>query len=214
MDKPIRGIRREYVLAGLSEQAAGLDPLRLFDDWLDAAVRASVPEPNAMSLATVGPDGRPSVRIVLLKGAGPSGLVFYTNYRSRKGIELDANPAASACFWWGSLERQVRIDGDVRRVSAEESNDYFASRPRDSQLGAIVSPQSQPIASREFLEERLTHLEHESASQPVPRPEHWGGYRLVPRSFEFWQGRPKRLHDRLLYTRKPDGSWGRLRLAP
>ena len=214
MDKPISGIRREYALAGLDEERAGDDPIRLFDDWFDAAVRAKTVEPNAMSLATVSSDGRPSVRVLLLKGYDSRGFVFYTNYESRKGADLAANPAAAMCFWWAEMERQVRIEGTAERISPGESDAYFATRPRPSQLGALVSPQSQVISSRAELEQRLRHLEQVHAEQPLSRPRNWGGYRLRPTSVEFWQGRERRLHDRLLYTRQPDGHWARLRLAP
>lgn len=214
MDKPIADLRKEYALTELTEQHADADPFQQFDAWFDAAVRSCQQEANAMSLATVDANGRPSVRIVLLKGYDSRGLVFYTNYESRKADDLAANPEAALCLWWPELERQVRVDGPVERIPAEESDDYFATRPRESQLAAIASPQSRVVASRRELEERLAEVERRHASGPVTRPANWGGYRLIPREFEFWQGRPHRLHDRLRYRRRDDGSWERVRLAP
>lgn len=214
MDKPIGALRREYTLSGLSEADAEPNALRLFDRWFDEAVRDGLIEPNAMTLATATPDGRPSARIILLKGFDENGFVFYTDFTSRKGRELDVNPHAALCFWWPQLERQVRIEGRVHRIAPEESDAYFASRPRDSQLGAAVSQQSAVIEGRESLERRLAELQTLYRDRPIPRPEHWGGYCLKPDAIEFWQGRPHRLHDRLRYERKPDGGWMVTRLSP
>lgn len=214
MDKPVHTLRREYTLRELREHEADPDPLRQFDRWFDDAVRSGLVEPNGMTLATVDSSGQPSARIVLLKGFDERGFVFYTDYRSRKGRELEANPKAALCFWWPALERQVRIEGTVQRVTAQESEAYFASRPRESQLGAHVSRQSEPIADAELLRRRLAELEAEYRDRPIPRPPNWGGYRLTPVEIEFWQGRPHRLHDRLRYRRGEDGCWRRERLSP
>jgi pyridoxamine 5'-phosphate oxidase len=214
MDKPIADLRTEYALTELDEAHADPDPLRQFDAWFDAAVRSCGLEPNAMSLATVDAAGRPAVRIVLLKGYDGRGLVFYTNYDSRKGRELANNPRAAACFWWPELERQVRIEGRVERISPAESDAYFATRPRASQLAAAASPQSDVVPSRAPIERKLAELERQYEHQSVPRPANWGGYRLIPDVFEFWQGRQKRLHDRLHYASGSDGTWVRTRLAP
>lgn len=208
------GLRLEYRRGRLSEGDMNPDPFVTFTEWLQEAHDAELYEPNAMTLATVGLDGRPSARTVLLRQVDARGFCFYTNYESRKGKELAANPWAALLFWWGRLERQVRIEGQVERMSEAESDAYYRSRPKGSQLGAWVSPQSQVIASRQFLEERLAALEAEYADHDPPRPPFWGGYRLVPISFEFWQGGPHRLHDRLRYTRQEDGSWQIERLAP
>jgi pyridoxamine 5'-phosphate oxidase len=213
-DQPIGELRKEYSLQGLTESQADPDPLRLFDTWFDAAVKAAVTEPNATALATADAAGQPAVRIVLLKGYDARGFVFYSDYRSRKGVELAANPRAALCFWWAELERQVRVEGRVERITADESDGYFASRPRASQLGAWASDQSSPLPGREPLERRLREVETRFAGQPVPRPREWGGYRLRPDSIEFWQGRQQRLHDRLRYRRKPDGGWSLERLSP
>ena len=190
-------------------------PLSQFERWFDEAVQASVPEPNAMTLATVGADGRPTARIVLLKGFDERGFVFFTNYASRKGGDLAAHPDATLLFFWAELERQVRIEGAVAKVSDAESAEYFASRPRPSQIGAWASPQSEPIADRRALEGRYAAAEAQYRDV-VPRPAHWGGYRLVPAMLEFWQGRPSRLHDRIRYRRSrlhPE-RWDIDRLAP
>lgn len=208
-------MRKEYMARGLDESAVDADPIRQFAVWFDEAVAARLLEPNAMALATASPDGRPSVRMVLLKGFETAGFVFYTNYESRKGAELAANPRAALDLFWVELERQVRIEGSVERVTPEQSDAYFHSRPRGSQLGAAASHQSTVLPGREPLERRLEELEAQYVdSDTIPRPEYWGGYRVVPEVIEFWQGRANRLHDRLRYTRRPDGSWTIERLAP
>lgn len=214
MDPTMKQIRLEYSQPELNECDVAPDPIRQFRAWFDAAVQAGLREPNAMTLATVGAEGRPSARVLLLKDFDAEGFVFYTNYASRKGQELAGNPWATMIFWWGDLERQVRIDGTVAQVSAEESDAYFASRPPGSQIGAWVSPQSQVIAGREALVQRLADLTQQFAGQTIPRPPHWGGYRLAPVEFEFWQGRPNRLHDRLRYRLESGGAWLIERLAP
>lgn len=208
----LRGMRKSYERAELDESVAGSVPLRQFERWFADAVKAKVPEPNAMTLATVGADGRPSTRVVLVKSFDERGVVFYTNYDSRKGRELAANPLAALQFHWVELERVVRIEGRVEKVSAEESDAYYAVRPLDSRLGAWASPQSQVIASRATLVANAAKAAAAHGLNP-PRPENWGGYLLVPDTWEFWQGRASRLHDRLRY-RLVDGSWVRERLAP
>jgi pyridoxamine 5'-phosphate oxidase len=205
-------LRQEYMRSGLAEADADPDPLRFFERWLRDAVEAGLPLPNAMTLATVAAEGVPDARIVLLKGLEHGAFTFYTNYRSRKARQLDARPAACLVFQWSELERQVRIDGSVGRVSAEESDRYFASRPLGARLSAWASAQSATVASRAELEKSLAEAGRRFGEQP-PRPEHWGGYRVSPERIEFWQGRPDRLHDRLLYTRA-GGAWRIERLAP
>jgi pyridoxamine 5'-phosphate oxidase len=206
------GLRKSYERAELEEDAAAGDPLRQFQAWLEEAMAAGVPEPNAMTLATVGADGRPSTRIVLIKGFDARGIVWYTNYDSRKGRELGVNPFAALQFHWVELERVVRIEGAVERVDAAESDAYYASRPLDSRIGAWASPQSEVIASRAVLVANAAKHAARFMLNP-PRPPNWGGYRLKPDTWEFWQGRKSRLHDRLRY-RKVGDSWGRERLAP
>lgn len=201
------------VLGGLSEAAAGNDPLSLFDQWYRDAVGSGVYLPESMALGTATPDGKPSVRLVLLKGYDARGLVFYTNYGSRKAAELDVNPHATLAFHWAILQRQVRLEGPVERVSREESEAYFRSRPRGSQIGAWASSQSKPLANREDLEREVERYEKEFEGKEVPLPPSWGGYRLSPDSVEFWQGRANRLHDRVKFLRTPTG-WDRLRLYP
>ncbi len=209
----IAHLRKSYEKAELNEQASHADPLNQFDQWLGEAIRAEVPEPNAMTVATVGSDLRPSTRVVLIKGYDERGIVWYTNYDSRKGRELAGNPYAALQFHWVELERVVRIEGVVEKTSAEESDAYFNSRPLDSRIGAWASPQSQVIESRSVLVANAAKYSAQFLLQP-PRPPHWGGFRLVPDRWEFWQGRKSRLHDRLRYTRQDDGSWLRQRLAP
>jgi len=206
-------LRKEYMRRGLSASELDPDPIRQFQRWFDDASGAGLIEPNAMTLATATRDGRPSARMVLLKGFDARGFVFYTNYESRKGGDLEQNPQAALVFFWVELERQVRVEGRVERATVEESDAYFASRPLGSQIGAWASAQSRVIADREPLERRAAEREAEYAGREVPRPPHWGGYRVVPDVIEFWQGRPSRLHDRLRY-RWTDGSWIVERLSP
>ena len=206
-------LRKSYERAQLNEEASDADPLRQFERWLAEAIAAQLPEPNAMTLATVDAGGRPSARVVLLKELDDRGFVFYTNYASRKGEALAANPVAALVFFWPVLDRQIRIEGAVERVTAAESDAYFQVRPRASRVAAIASPQSQVLASRHALEARLEAVEHELAGADPYRPAHWGGYRVVPDDLEFWQGQPSRLHDRVVYKRV-DGAWSRMRLAP
>jgi len=206
-------LRKSYERDALEEDAAADQPMRQFEQWLHEALTANIPEPNAMTLATVGPDGRPSTRIVLIKGSDARGIVWYTNYDSRKGRELAAHPFAALQFHWVEQERVVRIEGRVERVSDEESDAYFQSRPLDSRLGAWASPQSQVISSRAVLVANAAKAAAQHGLHP-PRPPHWGGFRLVPDTWEFWQGRKSRLHDRLRYTLTQNGQWQRDRLAP
>jgi pyridoxamine 5'-phosphate oxidase len=198
---------------GIPEAAESDDPVRLFGEWYRAAERSGLALPEAMTLATATPDGRPSARMVLLKGYGPDGFVFYTNYGSRKADELDANPRAALVFHWAVLQRQVRVEGAVERVDEATSRGYFASRGRGSRIGAWASRQSRPLARREDLEARVREMDERFAASDVPLPPFWGGYRLRPESIEFWQGRPDRLHDRLRFDRSGDG-WNPVRLQP
>ncbi len=207
-------LRRDYTRAGLSEADADPDPIRQFAAWMRQALAALVPEPNAMTLATAGPDGRPSARTVLLKGFDAAGFTFHTNYDSRKGRELAANPHAALLFFWPELERQVRIEGTVARISEAESDDYFRTRPVGSRLSAWASRQSEPVADRAALERRMEELARQYPDGDVPRPPFWGGLRLRPETIEFWQGRPNRLHDRLCYRRVPPEEWQVERLSP
>jgi pyridoxamine 5'-phosphate oxidase len=209
----IADLRKSYERAELSEDASEAQPLRQFEKWLNEAITGEVPEPNAMTLATVGHDLRPSTRIVLIKGYDERGIVWYTNYESRKGHELAGNPFAALQFHWVELERVVRIEGRVEKVSDEESDAYFHSRPLDSRIGAWASPQSQVIGGRSVLVANAARYGAQFMLKP-PRPPHWGGFRLVPERWEFWQGRKSRLHDRLRYRLEDNGSWVRERLAP
>ena len=215
MSSPVsQEIRKEYRRGSLQEADANPDPIHMFGEWLQVAVESGLREPNAMTLATSTPAGMPSARVVLLKSYDRQGFVFYTNYTSRKGCELADNPHAALVFWWGELERQVRIEGLVSKVSAEESDAYYASRPLGAQLGAWVSAQSSVIPGRRVLEDRLAEVTAQYAGQAPQRPPFWGGYRLAPQGIEFWQGGVHRLHDRLLYTRLEHGAWRLERLSP
>jgi pyridoxamine 5'-phosphate oxidase len=210
--KDIADLRKTYEKAQLDEDASDADPLKQFELWLSQAMSAQLPEPNAMTLATIGPEGKPSTRVVLLKACDERGLAWYTNYESRKGRELSLNPHGALQFHWVELERVVRIEGAVEKVSEAESDAYFASRPLDSRIGAWASPQSQVIGSRAVLVASAARYAAQFLMNP-PRPPHWGGFRLQPECWEFWQGRQSRLHDRLRYRREA-GQWVRERLAP
>ena len=207
-------LRKDYSLAGLAEKDLARDPFRQFEKWFQEAEAAKIPKPNAMTLATATREGRPSARTVLLKGIDGRGLVFYSNYESRKARELDANPQVTLLFPWIALERQVIAEGAVAKVAREESEAYFHTRPRASQLAAWVSQQSSIISGRAVLEDSMKALEKKYAGQEVPLPPHWGGWRVAPETVEFWQGRRSRLHDRLRYRRGKDGGWSVERLAP
>jgi len=206
-------LRKDYRLKSLEMQEVSSDPLKQFNQWLDEALAAEVLEANAMCLATIGAEGFPNARIVLLKGLD-EGFVFFTNYESTKGKELVAHPKASLTFFWPEIERQVRVIGTVSKVTEKESDTYFLSRPYASQVGAWASPQSQEIESRERIEQEQKNIEKRLDENAMYRPAHWGGFRLVPHRVEFWQGRPSRLHDRIAYEKHPDGNWTIVRLAP
>jgi pyridoxamine 5'-phosphate oxidase len=212
--KAIADLRKDYTLQDLNEAEVDPNPFIQFKRWFDQALLSQLAEPNAMTLATATTEGKPSARIVLLKDFDEQGFVFYTNYNSQKGQQLTENPQASLVFWWVELERQVRISGRVEKVSSNQSDEYYKSRPKSSRLGAWASNQSEVIPSREVLEQRMHDLEVKYQNQDVPRPPHWGGFRVVPSEIEFWQGRQSRLHDRLLYTYLGDGSWKIQRLSP
>jgi pyridoxamine 5'-phosphate oxidase len=210
----IRALRREYASRALDEGSALADPIQQFRTWFDEAVRSEIFDANAMAVATVSAAGVPAVRTVLLKDIDPRGLVFFTHYNSPKGRDLEAYPHASLLFYWPPLERQVRVTGAVERVPPEESDAYFQSRPRESQIAAWAAQQSSELPDRAALERRYEELTAKYEGQAVPRPPDWGGYRVVPDRIEFWQGRQRRLHDRLLYVKNSDGHWKRVRLAP
>jgi pyridoxamine 5'-phosphate oxidase len=210
----LESLRSNYALSGLHETDLLGNPFQQFQLWLEQAIAAELPEPNAMTLATLSEEGKPIARMVLLKGLDEKGFVFYTNYDSAKGKQLTETDSAALVFWWAGLERQVRVEGTVEKVSSTESDAYFQSRPKASQLGAWASPQSQVIENRDVLEQRLAQLEEKYATEKVPRPPHWGGFRVIPTAIEFWQGRPSRLHDRIRYEFDERGDWFYQRLAP
>jgi pyridoxamine 5'-phosphate oxidase len=210
----IQNIRSEYLAASLTETDALADPIKQFDKWFKEALKAELQEPTAMTLATATHDGRPSARIVLMKGFDSNGFVFYTNYLSRKGKEIAKNPLGALLFFWDTLERQVRIEGTIEKISKEDSVRYFHTRPRPSQMSAVVSPQSQEIADRNLLEKKWKEAETEFGEGDIPKPSFWGGYVLKPRLIEFWQGRQNRLHDRILYKKIDNKNWKKVRLAP
>jgi pyridoxamine 5'-phosphate oxidase len=213
MSTNLSDIRRSYEQGALHRRNLDPDPIKQFEKWMADAMSSDQVEATAMFLATATPDGRPSGRVVLLKRVGPDGFVFFTNYQSRKGCEIEANPQAEACFFWDKLERTVRVNGRVKRTTVEESDEYFHKRPRPSQIGALASNQSKQVQSREVLEQQFADLEKMYEHGKIPRPEHWGGYIIAPETIEFWQGRPSRLHDRLRYVKR-EGAWTIERLAP
>lgn len=212
--KELQNLRQDYAAARLTEKEVSQDPIKQFEKWFNDAIKAGIHEPNAMTLATATNDGRPSARILLLKGFTQEGFIFYTNYLSRKGREMAKNPLASIVFFWGEMERQVRIEGTIEKVSKEESEAYFHSRPKLSQIGALASPQSQEIADRTVIESKMQQLEAQYTDSEVPKPSHWGGYILKPQLVEFWQGRQSRLHDRIVYKKADKKNWKIVRLAP
>lgn len=210
----IRSMRKVYQLKSLEEKDVNTDPIKQFESWWREAIDSRAEEPNAMTLATCNASGKPSARIVLLKNVRPGGFVFFTNYKSRKAHEIAENSFVALVFFWKELERQVRIEGKVKKISSKESDEYFSVRPRESQLGAWSSPQSSVIDSAEFLQENMKKYYDKFHAQEVPRPEHWGGYIVEPNIIEFWQGKPGRLHDRLQYSLKENNGWAIQRLAP
>lgn len=214
LQEQIAQLRKDYQQGDLDENSILVDPIAQFQKWFSEALKAEVPEPNAMALATASKQGLPAVRIVLLRGATNRGFTFFTNYDSRKGQEIAENPEAALLFFWPELERQIRIEGRIEFVSPEESDDYFLNRPWNNRLSAWASPQSAQIPNREFLEDLVKEYQAKFKDADIHRPENWGGYRLVPRYIEFWQGRASRLHDRLAFTQQPDQSWKLSRLAP
>ena len=213
MDSKIADLRRNYTKGGLQEEQLPENPITFFKQWFDEALKSEVMEPNAMSLATVTTAGTPNSRMVLLKGIEEKSIQFYTNYNSDKGQELEENPAAAVTFWWPELERQVRIWGTAAKLSEKESDSYFQSRPRESQLGAWASDQSSEIDSRESLKKQFEKVQERFEGKEIPKPKHWGGYEIEIDKIEFWQGRPGRYHDRIFYT-KESGAWNRKRLQP
>lgn len=206
--------RQSYEMGALSDEFLQQNPLILFQQWMDDAFEKKVDEPTAMTLSTVDKLNRPHSRIVLLKAFNEQGFVFYTHYASDKGVQIEFNPSGALTFFWPQLERQVRVEGVVDKMSSEASDSYFQSRPKDSQLGAYISQQSQTVASREELEQRMEQAKNQFKDKPVPRPKHWGGYYLKPDYIEFWQGRPNRLHDRLSFSKQPNQAWLSKRLSP
>lgn len=210
----IQNLRLDYKAATLLESDVDKNPIMQFEKWFKQAIEAQVVEPNAMTLATASANGVPQARIVLLKEFDNQGFVFYSNYDSQKGKTLQENPYAALVFFWGDVERQIRIEGVVKRIAEEQSQAYFKTRPIGSRLGALVSPQSTVIADRKFLEDSLQQLEKQYIDKEIPKPKHWGGYKVIAHKIEFWQGRRNRLHDRLVYTLQKDGSWIIYRLAP
>lgn len=214
LSEHIAQLRHDYQLAALEEAQTGNDPIIFFKKWFQEAEAAQISEVNAMTLATVDAKGKPHARIVLLKGLDEKGFSFFTNYQSNKGIQLTQSKEAALLFFWKELERQVRIEGFAEKISAAESDQYFYSRPKGSQIGASASPQSQKISSRIELEDRVTLLEQKYPDGSVPRPEHWGGYRVIPHKIEFWQGRSNRLHDRIVMEKAEAGNWEKYRIAP